>query len=151
MSGERRLNGRTIRSRAEERPAVRPGHRKVRPRSHPRLWAVAQDSQMPLLFGKLTEAPNKWQFLSPCAPRQYGSGSRVVIADPQDKRNPMPSGCSPSLCDLRSCLPSALFTLREAQPAEDGATSFSSCRPMNRQRMLPVKFCLSRRCVLRVS
>jgi hypothetical protein len=35
-------------------------------------------------FRKFVSARNKWQLVNPMAPRQYGSGAQVVVADPQD-------------------------------------------------------------------
>jgi hypothetical protein len=37
-------------------------------------------------FKKFQAAPNKLQLLNPNAPRQYGSGEQVVVADPQDPK-----------------------------------------------------------------
>jgi hypothetical protein len=34
--------------------------------------------------GKFMAAQNKLQLVNPLAPQQYGSGARVVVADPQD-------------------------------------------------------------------
>ena len=35
-------------------------------------------------YKKFMAAPNKLQLISPFAPRQYGSGAQVVVADPED-------------------------------------------------------------------
>ena len=37
-------------------------------------------------FKKFQAAPNKLQLLNPAAPRQYGSGEQVVVADTQDPK-----------------------------------------------------------------
>ena len=37
-------------------------------------------------FKKLQAAPNKLQLLNPAAPRQYGSGEQVVVADTLDPK-----------------------------------------------------------------
>ncbi len=37
-------------------------------------------------FKKFRAAPNKFQLVNPFAPRQYGSGEQVVVADPQDPK-----------------------------------------------------------------
>ena len=37
-------------------------------------------------YKKFVAAPNKLQLISPFAPRQYGSGEQVVVADPQDPK-----------------------------------------------------------------
>src|SRR6202020_1661602 len=37
-------------------------------------------------YKKFVAAPNKLQLISPFAPRQYGSGEQVVVADPLDPK-----------------------------------------------------------------
>jgi hypothetical protein len=37
-------------------------------------------------YRKFVAAQNKLQLISPFAPRQYGSGEQVVVADPQDPK-----------------------------------------------------------------
>jgi hypothetical protein len=37
-------------------------------------------------FKKFQAAPNKLQLINPAAPRQYGSGEQVVVADNQDPK-----------------------------------------------------------------
>src|SRR3984957_16243800 len=37
-------------------------------------------------YRKFVAAPNKLQLISPFAPRQYGSGEQVVVADPLDPK-----------------------------------------------------------------
>jgi hypothetical protein len=37
-------------------------------------------------YKKFVAAPNKLQLISPFAPRQYGSGEQVVVADPADPK-----------------------------------------------------------------
>jgi hypothetical protein len=37
-------------------------------------------------YKKFVAAPNKLQLINPFAPRQYGSGEQVVVADPLDPR-----------------------------------------------------------------
>jgi hypothetical protein len=37
-------------------------------------------------FKKFVAAPNKLQLINPFAPRQYGSGAQVVVANPQDPK-----------------------------------------------------------------
>ena len=37
-------------------------------------------------YKKFVSAPNKLQLISPFAPRQYGSGEQVVVADPLDPK-----------------------------------------------------------------
>jgi hypothetical protein len=37
-----------------------------------------------LIQKKFVAAPNKWQLVNPLAPRRYGSGVQVLVADPQD-------------------------------------------------------------------
>ena len=37
-------------------------------------------------YKKFMAAPNKLQLISPFAPRQYGSGEQVVVADPADPK-----------------------------------------------------------------
>ena len=47
--------------------------------------AVEQNSNSSW-FKKFMAAPNKLQLLNPFAPRQYGSGAQVVVANPQDPK-----------------------------------------------------------------
>src|ERR1700723_3315814 len=37
-------------------------------------------------YKKFVAAPNKLQLINPFAPRQYGSGEQVVVADPLDPK-----------------------------------------------------------------
>jgi hypothetical protein len=37
-------------------------------------------------YKKFVAAPNKLQLINPLAPRQYGSGEQVVVADPADPK-----------------------------------------------------------------
>jgi hypothetical protein len=37
-------------------------------------------------YKKFVAAPNKLQLINPFAPRQYGSGEQVVVADPADPK-----------------------------------------------------------------
>ena len=61
----------------------------ARPRVAPRAGstpsAVEQNSNSSW-YKKFMAAPNKLQLISPFAPRQYGSGEQVVVADPQDPK-----------------------------------------------------------------
>jgi hypothetical protein len=59
---------------AKERVAPQPG---------PSRPAVEQNSNSSW-YKKFVAAQNKLQLVSPFAPRQYGSGEQVVVADPQD-------------------------------------------------------------------
>jgi hypothetical protein len=53
------------------------------PQPIPSRPAVEQNSNSSW-FKKFMAAPNKLQLLNPFAPRQYGSGEQVVVANPQD-------------------------------------------------------------------
>jgi hypothetical protein len=55
------------------------------PQPQPSRPAVEQNSNSSW-FKKFMAAPNKLQLLNPFAPRQYGSGAQVVVADPQDPK-----------------------------------------------------------------
>ncbi len=55
------------------------------PRAQPSRPAVEQNSNSSW-FKKFMAAPNKLQLLNPFAPRQYGSGEQVVVANPQDPK-----------------------------------------------------------------
>src|SRR5271163_2518070 len=55
------------------------------PQPVPSRPAVEQNSNSSW-FKKFMAAPNKLQLLNPFAPRQYGSGAQVVVADPQDPK-----------------------------------------------------------------
>jgi hypothetical protein len=56
---------------------------RVAPRSE-RARPAVEDKSDSSCFTKFMTARNKWQLLNPWAPRQYGSGAQVVVADPQD-------------------------------------------------------------------
>jgi hypothetical protein len=58
---------------------------RVAPQPEPARPAVEQNSNSSW-FQKFVAAPNKFQLVSPFAPRQYGSGEQVVVADPQDPK-----------------------------------------------------------------
>jgi hypothetical protein len=58
---------------------------RVAPQPEPPRPPVEQNSNSSW-FKKFMAAPNKFQLLSPFAPRQYGSGEQVVVADPQDPK-----------------------------------------------------------------
>jgi hypothetical protein len=55
------------------------------PAPEPTRPAVEQNSNSSW-YKKFMAAPNKLQLLNPFAPRQYGSGEQVVVADPQDPK-----------------------------------------------------------------
>ena len=55
------------------------------PQPQPSGPAVEQNSNSSW-FKKFMAAPNKLQLLNPFAPRQYGSGEQVVVANPQDPK-----------------------------------------------------------------
>ncbi|HKM58488.1 MAG TPA: hypothetical protein VJX28_07055 [Chthoniobacterales bacterium] len=55
------------------------------PQAQPSRPAVEQNSNSSW-FKKFMAAPNKLQLLNPFAPRQYGSGEQVVVANPQDPK-----------------------------------------------------------------
>jgi len=57
--------------------------RHVVPQTEPARPPVEQNSNSSW-FRKFMAAPNKLQLVNPLAPRQYGSGAQVVIADPED-------------------------------------------------------------------
>jgi hypothetical protein len=57
--------------------------RHVVPQTEPARPPVEQNSNSSW-FTKFMAAPNKLQLVNPLAPRQYGSGAQVVVADPQD-------------------------------------------------------------------
>jgi hypothetical protein len=58
---------------------------RVAPQTEPPRPLVEQNSNSSW-FKKFQAAPNKLQLLNPNAPRQYGSGEQVVVADPQDPK-----------------------------------------------------------------
>jgi hypothetical protein len=58
---------------------------RVAPQPEPPRPLVEQNSNSSW-FKKFQVAPNKLQLLNPNAPRQYGSGEQVVVADPQDPK-----------------------------------------------------------------
>ncbi len=58
---------------------------RVIPQPQPSRPAVEQNSNSSW-FKKFMAAPNKLQLLNPFAPREYGSGQQVVVADPQDPK-----------------------------------------------------------------
>jgi hypothetical protein len=58
---------------------------RVVPQPEPPRPPVEQNSNSSW-FRKFMAAPNKFQLLNPFAPRQYGSGEQVVVADPQDPK-----------------------------------------------------------------
>ena len=58
---------------------------RVPPQSEPPRPAVEQNSTSSW-YRKFVAAPNKLQLISPFAPRQYGSGAQVVVADPLDPK-----------------------------------------------------------------
>jgi hypothetical protein len=58
---------------------------RVAPQPVPARPPVEQNSNTSW-FKKFVAAPNKLQLISPFAPRQYGSGEQVVVADPQDPK-----------------------------------------------------------------
>ena len=57
--------------------------RHLAPQSEPARPPVEQNSNSSC-FRKFMAARNKLQLVNPLAPRQYGSGAQVVVADPQD-------------------------------------------------------------------
>jgi hypothetical protein len=57
--------------------------RHVVPQTEPARPPVEQNSNSSW-FRKFMAAPNKLQLVNPLAPRQYGSGAQVVVADPED-------------------------------------------------------------------
>jgi hypothetical protein len=58
---------------------------RVVPQPEPPRPPVEQNSNSSW-FKKFVAAPNKLQLVNPWAPRQYGSGEQVVVADPQDPK-----------------------------------------------------------------
>jgi hypothetical protein len=58
---------------------------RVAPQPEPPRPPVEQNSNSSW-FKKFQAAPNKLQLLNPNAPRQYGSGEQVVVADTQDPK-----------------------------------------------------------------
>jgi hypothetical protein len=58
---------------------------RVAPQPEPPRPSVEQKSNSSW-FKKFQVAPNKLQLLNPAAPRQYGSGEQVVVADTQDPK-----------------------------------------------------------------
>ncbi|MBV9298413.1 MAG: hypothetical protein JO066_05500 [Verrucomicrobia bacterium] len=58
---------------------------RVAPQPGPPRPPVEQNSNSSW-FKKFVAAPNKLQLISPFAPRQYGSGEQVVVANPQDPK-----------------------------------------------------------------
>jgi hypothetical protein len=58
---------------------------RVAPQPEPPRPLVEQNSNSSW-FKKFQAAPNKLQLLNPNAPRQYGSGEQVVVADTQDPK-----------------------------------------------------------------
>jgi hypothetical protein len=58
---------------------------RVAPEPGPPRPMVEQNSNSSW-FKKFQAAPGKLQLLNPNAPRQYGSGEQVVVADPQDPK-----------------------------------------------------------------
>jgi hypothetical protein len=58
---------------------------RVAPQPEPPRPPVEQNSSSSW-FKKFMAAPNKLQLINPAAPRQYGSGQQVVVANPQDPK-----------------------------------------------------------------
>jgi hypothetical protein len=58
---------------------------RVAPQPEPPRPLVEQNSNSSW-FKKFQAAPNKLQLINPAAPRQYGSGEQVVVADTQDPK-----------------------------------------------------------------
>ena len=56
---------------------------RVAPQPEPARPAVEQNSNSSW-YKKFVAAQNKFQLVSPFAPRQYGSGAQVVVAYPED-------------------------------------------------------------------
>ncbi len=59
--------------------------RSVAPQTDPTGPSIEQNSNSSW-YKKFMAAQNKLQLISPFAPRQYGSGAQVVVADPRDPR-----------------------------------------------------------------
>jgi acyl-CoA thioesterase len=58
---------------------------RVAPQPEPARPLIEQNSNSSW-FKKFQAAKNKFQLLNPAAPREYGSGEQVVVADNQDPR-----------------------------------------------------------------
>ena len=58
---------------------------RVAPQTEPTGPSIEQNSNSSW-YKKFVAAQNKLQLISPFAPRQYGSGAQVVVADPRDPR-----------------------------------------------------------------
>jgi hypothetical protein len=58
---------------------------RVLPQPEPPRPPVEQNSNSSW-YKKFVAAANKFQLLNPLAPRQYGSGEQVVVANPQDPK-----------------------------------------------------------------
>jgi len=58
---------------------------RVAPQTDPTGPSIEQNSNSSW-YKKFMAAKNKLQLISPFAPRQYGSGAQVVVADPRDPR-----------------------------------------------------------------
>jgi hypothetical protein len=58
---------------------------RVAPQTDPTGPSIEQNSNSSW-YKKFMSAQNKLQLISPFAPRQYGSGAQVVVADPRDPR-----------------------------------------------------------------
>jgi hypothetical protein len=58
---------------------------RVAPEPEPQRPSVEQNSRTDI-YRKFRAAPNKLQLLNPFAPREYGSGEQVVMADQRDPR-----------------------------------------------------------------
>lgn len=56
---------------------------RVAPEPEPARPAVEQNSNSDIVR-KFRYAPNKLQLINPAAPRRYGSGEQVVVADTRD-------------------------------------------------------------------
>jgi hypothetical protein len=66
--------------------------RPVAPQPEPPRPAIEQNSNTTIVQ-KFRAAPNKFQLINPFAPREYGSGEQVVVADaadpnPKEKEKP---------------------------------------------------------------
>ena len=82
-----------------------------------------------LVQKKFMAAPNKWQLVNPLAPRQYGSGAQVLVADPQDlQERPY------AYIDIVSiAAASGLRSLPVYVPAEDSQRGFHLRRTASRR------------------
>ena len=58
---------------------------RVAPEPEPQRPAIEQNSNSSIVQ-KFIAAPNKLQLINPLAPRQYGSGAQVVVADIRDRQ-----------------------------------------------------------------